>query len=286
MLLRIIMIGMVSCLGLDAATWTDLGQTLHAQCTRCCVRHHEETTRAEAQDACQPSSEASALPAPGMPTGGDAFAAQQAAPENVASEPQAPAPAEVTTENPAPAPVVTEAPAPAPMAEPAPTPAPVVAEASAPAPAPVPAPEVAPAPVAETAPAPAPVIVAADPDAAFTTMVSEMVARFGEAISTPDAATEPAPMLAQTDAPPPAAEELEADVAMLEDVFGFDPEMALVETDAPALIPNTQPEPAAEPTAERFATAVRLTGQAISAWMSVIQTPSVALDHDANMYSR
>ena len=114
-----------------------------------------------------------------------------------------------------------------------------------------------------------------------------MVVEFRQEISVPEAPAAPLPMLAETEpAPAPAAESLEAPAIeeLFDPFFGIDPEMTVVETEV--LPPTPVPALQAEPQEARLETAVRLTGQAFQAWLSLIQTPSVAFESDSTTFSR
>lgn len=144
------------------------------------------------------------------------------------------------------------------------------------------------------APEPAPVVAVVDPDAGFQVVMTETVSRFTAELA--GGATAPTDTALATIAePPPLPEPAPAVEAPAEDLY---PGLAydlnrdadglpddLLYVPAPAIVHQPtppDPEPTAAPEqAARLAAAVRLTGQAVHAWMSLLQAPSVALDEAA-----
>jgi hypothetical protein len=242
MFLRWLLIGAVSCLGLDLAPSLE-GLTAtgdHAGCTWCIVRNADGLAwlPAPEPDDLMVGGDAPMLPVEGrflaaddaMPTGLDCFATE---PDLVLI--------------------------------------------------PAPAPETVPVLAAEPpAPAPAPDVLTADPDAAFGAMVDTMVAGF---------TTEPAPetssvLVAETPAPAPAAEELivlDPERFAFADDRDFDglPDSLFARPEITAPAPEREEVAAVavaeEPRGDRVSEAVKLTGQALHAWLSVLQAPAVAL---------
>lgn len=190
-------------------------------------------------------------------------------------------------------------------AEPASAPIEAVAAETGPAPMPngdaafvaEPAPEPMPAEVfAEAEPVPAEVPAEADPDATFGAILEAMVADF-DADATLPAPAEPAiPQEVAVAVAPPAPEpELEP----AEDLYpglayalNRDAEGLTIPPAEPPAVAPAAPEPdlAAVPAParpDRLRTAVRLTGEAAMAWLSLLHTsPAVALEAEGSTLSR
>lgn len=119
---------------------------------------------------------------------------------------------------------------------------------------------------------PAVVAVEANPDAAFEAIVADQVAAFQI-----DRAETMADVVVKNPASGSDANALESfeDEANPMWALALSPEVDADGADLPALVP-----PADEPASTRLAAAVQLTGKALNAWLSVLHAPSVALASD------
>ncbi len=292
MLLRFLLVTAVASLGVDLPTWRQAATDVRANAAWC-----GQQIAALAQPAAAPTPAPEvcdtapvAVEAP-MPVGCDAFVEAPAEAPAVPAE-MATLESEPTVVDPMPTGLAAFA------AEPAPAPelTPVVAEA-APEPTPTPAPE------------PEPVVVAVDPDAGFQMVMTETVNHFVSDLAGGPVApaetliasvAEPTPAVAPVVPPAPELEPLPAPEAPAEDLYpglAFElnrnadglpeiwrtepsPAILAAVTPAPAPTERSESEP---PKTERLVAAVRLTGQALHAWMSLLQAPSVALDEAASL---
>lgn len=255
MFVRFLIVGLVTCMGLDDPGRCLLGEGPPPRCVWC---------EGEAAPA---TPEAASITEP-TPT-----------PETVATTESAQSTEPVSTPEPAPAPE------PAPMPE---GPNAFVAETQPEAPAADPLP---------TAP------VSADPDALFATVMTATVNEFRADLAA-QAAPSAAEVLVQAPAEPTPAAPITEPPAALPEIAEPDlyPGLAyalnreaegLAITETPALEPpavaaaETAPTPApVNQPAARLQSAVRLTGQALHAWLSVLQAPTVALEGDTTTVSR
>jgi hypothetical protein len=169
-------------------------------------------------------------------------------------------------------------------------------------------------PEAESAFAAAPE-VEADPDAAFQGVMAELVVQFTE-LPVPDSGSVDGLLTEAFPAPFVAAEAAER-TSIVEDLYpGLAYELnrqsdglgGLAAPEPPVVVshgywevadvgslaiedeaifgPPTQAEEPAEHPDHRLKDAVRLTGQAVHAWLSLLQAPSVAFEADVNVLSR
>jgi hypothetical protein len=256
MFLRFLLVSAVTCLGVDLPAWRQAASDVRTGCTWC----HQQLLAAA--QAVTPTPTPDPAPTP-------------AAPEVKLAE---------RTEDETPMPVGTDA-----FVADAAPPMPVGPDAFVSLPPTTPAPEATPAPA--PAPEPTPIVATVDPDAAFQVVMNETLSDFAADLA--GGATVPtATALADLDAPPAAPAPEPATPA--EDIypglaFALNREAdgladAPFDPPTPEAIAHREPEPtpAEEPArGARLAAAMRLTGQAVHAWMSLLQAPSVALDEAA-----
>lgn len=144
----------------------------------------------------------------------------------------------------------------------------------------------------------------ADPDAAFQTVMTATIGEFqadlaavapaapAEVIA--EALVELVPIVEETVAIEPADEELypglayalnrEAEGLTILEVAPIEPETVAVVEAAEPLVDEAATDAATR--GQRIEAAVRLTGQAVSAWLSVLQTPAMAYDAEGSTVSR